>query len=106
MMLFAKVQADKVLKFPYSVDDLQMENPHTRFNFSIRSIEQFYAQTEEAVSLGSNVVNVVLLPNPGYIGPPKTYRRDDIPQLLENGLWVLGWHEDNLTDEEIIGLED
>ena len=102
-MLFARVNADVCVKFPYDQNTLQEENPHTSFDFSI-PLPELFAPTEAALDTGDEIVEVVIDDDPGYITADKVAVRATIPTLI-NGVWTLDWNIVAKTGEALIEAE-
>ena len=87
MILYAKVNQNSLVKFPYSWEDLRAENPNTEYD-NRYSLPEWYAQTEQAASTGNTVVEV----SASYVSPtydPLTQKsiETNIPSFY-NGDWV------------------
>lgn len=89
MIMFAKIKDNAVVIFPYGYDDLQRENPHTRFVGNIDLMELF-PQTEEALLRGYELVRVTIKEPPTVRRPAEEAVLATTP-TLEDGQWVLGW---------------
>jgi hypothetical protein len=87
--MFAKIKDNAVVTFPYGYDDLQRENPHTRFTGSIDLMELF-PQTEEALLRGYELVNVTTAEKPQVLPFVQEAVLATTP-TLEDGAWVLKW---------------
>ena len=61
--MFAKIKDTAIVTFPYGYDDLQAENPYTRFTGNIDLMEIF-PQTEEATLRGHVLVPVTVQEKP------------------------------------------
>jgi len=97
--MYAKVKMDAIVQFPYSMDDLQAENPYTNFDAQ-KSIEELYAVTEDAINTGCTIVFVSIEDNMHSFDPLKKAVRDDLPTLIESN-WIWKWHYENKTEQEI-----
>lgn len=86
--MLAKIKDNIVVDFPYGYDDLQRENPHTRFAGNIDLMELF-PQTEEALLRGHELVRVIVKDKP--VVHPKQEAVLATTPTLEDGQWVLGW---------------
>jgi hypothetical protein len=86
--MLAKIKDNVVVVFPYGYDDLQAENPHTRFTGNLDLMELF-PQTEEALLRGHELVRVGVEEKP-VIHSFEEATLADLP-TLENGNWVLKW---------------
>lgn len=87
---YAKVENGKIVKFPYSMDDLRRENPNTSFPRELSD------QILEAYSLERV-----------YEMDPPMYNQDTHRVILhedpyfEDGFWKRGYTIHELSDEEI-----
>jgi hypothetical protein len=88
MTMLAKIKDNVVVTFPYGYDNLQSENPHTRFTGNIDLMELF-PQTEEALLRGHELVQVTAEDKPAT-HPIEQAVLATTP-TLENGNWVLKW---------------
>jgi hypothetical protein len=88
-MLFARVNTGGCVKFPYTQDTLQEENPHTAFDFSV-PLSELFAPTEAALVTGDEIVEVVLDDDPGYVPADKEVVQATTPTLIDD-VWTLGW---------------
>ena len=86
--MLAKIKDNAVVTFPYGYDDLQAENPHTRFTGNIDLMEIF-PQTEEATLRGYELARVIVKDKP--IVPPSQEAVLATTPTLEDGQWVLDW---------------
>lgn len=86
--MLAKIKDNAVVTFPYGYDNLQAENPYTRFTGNIDLMELF-PQTEEALLRGYTLVQVTVKDKPQTL-PREEAVLDDAP-TLEDGQWVLNW---------------
>ena len=89
-MLFARVNTGGCVKFPYTQDTLQEENPHTAFDFSV-PLPELFAPTEAALTTGDEIVEVIMSMNPGYVTADKEAVQATTPTLID-GVWTLGWN--------------
>ncbi len=97
--MFAKINKNILIKFPYDMLDLTKENPHTNFDNRFDLIE-WYSYTEESRSTGNTIVKVEKLLSPSY--DPATQRLifNETPTLLDER-WVQTWNIVDLSPEEI-----
>jgi hypothetical protein len=102
-MLLARVNAGGCVKFPYTQDTLQEENPHTAFDFSA-PLPELFAATESAFITGDTVVEVVLAANPGYVTADKEVVQGTTPTLID-GVWSLGWDIISKTEADLAEAE-
>lgn len=86
--MFAKIKDTAIITFPYGFDDLQSENPHTRFTGNIDLMELF-PQTEEATLRGYELVPVTVQEEPRT----RPFQEAVLAQLptWKDGSLVLEW---------------
>ncbi len=89
MTMLAKIKDTAIVTFPYGYDDLQAENPYTRFTGNIDLMEIF-PQTEEALLRGHELVRVTVKDKPTVIPFVQEAVLATTP-TLEDGQWVLDW---------------
>ena len=88
MTMFAKIKDGSVVTFPYGYDNLQAENPYTRFTGNIDLMEIF-PQTEEALLREYELVPVVVEDKP-TTHPIQEAVLNTTP-ILKDGKWTLDW---------------
>lgn len=54
---YAKVKGDTLIKYPYTIQDLYEENPHTEYD-SRFDLYGWYIQTEDAIKNGNTLVEI------------------------------------------------
>lgn len=87
MILYAKVNQNSLVKFPYSWEDLRAENSNTEYD-NRYSLPEWYAQTEQAASTGNTVVEVFAsYVSPAYDSLTQKSVETNIPSFY-NGDWV------------------
>lgn len=86
--MLAKTKNNAVVTFPYGYDNLQAENPHTRFTGNIDLMELF-PQTEEALLRGHELVQVITEEKP-TVHPMQEAVLATTP-TLKDGQWLLEW---------------
>lgn len=94
--MFAEVNKQTVVTFPYDYDTLCKKNPHTKF--SQDGLMQMYAGTEANLS-GNELVKVVQEEHPQIDAKTQMAIQQDKPSLV-NGVWTLGWLVKTLSLEE------
>lgn len=89
--LYAKIDRStmQVVKYPYTIHDLEESNPHTSYDDRF-SLDEWYAMTDEALKSTTQVVEVETDPEPEY--DPKTQYpvKNDIPNHID-GNWIISW---------------
>jgi hypothetical protein len=87
MILYAKVNQNLLVQFPYSWQDLYLENPNTTYD-SRYSLPEWYALTEQAASTGNTVVEV----SGSHVAPPYNSLTEKVVEAtspsLYNGVWL------------------
>lgn len=94
--MFAEVNNQTVVTFPYDYDTLVKKNPSTRF--PQEDLLTLYAGTEDNLA-GNELVRVVMADEPSYDSKAQTAVLNSQPSLV-NGAWTLGWSVQALSAEE------
>lgn len=95
--MFAKINNNQVVTYPYDMDNLLNENPYTAYG-PITDFIGVYSETETAQQTNTKLIKV----NPST--PPQYDRA--IEKLVEvnpefkDGEWVQSWRVDQLSEEE------
>lgn len=97
-MQYAKVYLGQLLKFPYSLDELRLDNPFTKYEDNV-DVAEIFPHTEEATQKGNTLVEVTDSPMPAY--DPITHRIEARGPVLSDGVWVRGWEIVAKSEEEI-----
>jgi hypothetical protein len=98
-MQYAKVKLNEVIEFPYTWNSLNDENPYTNFDDRF-DLVGWYAQTEDALNRGSEIVVVVQQPEPSINWNTHSFFKESTPTLTNKG-WVLSWVIVEKTPEQI-----
>lgn len=96
-MNYAKIKNDVVVKFPFTINDLQIENQSTNFGVVLDRIA-VYAETDEGLS-GAFLVKVEEAEMPTINIPYEYIERKEMPELI-NGKYVIGWNVIQKSTEE------
>jgi hypothetical protein len=94
--MFAKIQNNQVVKYPYSWADLELDNPSTSFDDRF-DLAGWYALTE--ASSESTLVEVIIPNRPSTTSEQKLSTASE--PVLVDGHWQLQWSVVDLTVEEI-----
>lgn len=94
--MFAEVNKQTVVTFPYDYDTLCKKNPYTKF--SQDDLLTMYAGTEANLS-GNELVRVSVANKPQFDSQTQTVVQQEQPSLI-NGIWTLGWSIKTLSAEE------
>lgn len=86
--MFAKIKDNNVVKFPYDYDDLQNDNPHTKFTGTIDLLELFNS-SDMCIVHGYELVQVYIAERSPLI-PPQVAVLSNSP-IEEEGRWLLKW---------------
>jgi hypothetical protein len=89
MAVYAEVQGQTLIKFPYTAGSLMEENPYTNFG-SDPDLATIFPQTETAINNGYTLVEVTYLPEPQYNPTQQTCNQNTQPTLV-NGVWTVDW---------------
>lgn len=86
-MLYLKVENNEIVKYPYSIRELKMDNPNVSFPVTL--------STELLNSFGVYIVTEVT--------PTEDYTKvvSEINPTLVDGVWTQTWLIENATEEEI-----
>jgi hypothetical protein len=94
--MFAEVNNQTVVTYPYDYDTLVKKNPSTRF--PQEDLLSMYQGTEDNLA-GNELVRVVTADEPSYDRKTQTVVLNSQPSLV-NGVWTLGWSVQALSAEE------
>lgn len=95
--MFAEINGNKVVTWPYDYDTLIKQNPDTSFPSGIDFIAMH--QGSVAGKAGNALVRVSVKPEPAYNHATHILVPADTPEL-EGEEWVLGWKMVALTAEQ------
>lgn len=103
-MEYAKIKNGAIVKFPFTVNDLQEENPNINFGV-VEDIISVYQTTEEGSS-GSFLVQVEEAEFPVVNLPYEYIQKKALPDFID-GKYVVGWNVIQRSQQEIdaINLE-
>lgn len=99
MTVYAEVQGEKLIQFPYTLGSLEAENPYTNFGPD-PDIVAIFPETTTAIENGYTLAPVVYEPQPSYDKSTEVAVQDNNPSL-KDGIWVLGWTVRPMTPEEV-----
>ena len=94
--MFAEVNNQNVVTFPYDYDTLVRHNPSTRF--SAEELTAMYVGTEANLA-GNQLVRVVVADAPQYDEATQIAVRNNQPSLVGD-TWTIGWIVQELTQSE------
>lgn len=97
-MKYAKVNGEELVKYPYTWGDLAAENPYTLYD-SRFNLPEWYVQTEEGVSSGNEIVEVIVQDPPEVDYSTQKLVFNSQPSL-KNGEWVIDYDVVEKTEEE------
>jgi len=95
-MLYAEINGNNVITFPYDYDTLVNHNPYT--NFPQKDIVTLYTGTNANLS-GNQLVAVTEEPAPNY-NQQTEYIVSNTQPTLVNDVWTLGWTINTLTTDQ------
>jgi hypothetical protein len=87
--MLIKINGRTLIKYPYTHEDLQIENPHTSYDDRF-TVSEWYSMTNEAISTGNTIVKVEEGKKPEYNSSNQYLRLKNIPEIVEDN-WILGW---------------
>jgi hypothetical protein len=96
-MTYAKIKNGEIVQFPYGMDNLRSENPHT--NYYSSDVDVIFATTNTAIIDGYEVVPVTMLPSPEHDQRTQLVTLGE-PALVD-GEWTVGWIVTNKTQEQL-----
>lgn len=96
--MYAKINESSVVKFPYSIVDMEQDNPGLVV-VKCEDFPAFYASTEAAKN-GSNVVSVSVDEFPAIDNLTQKAVLNIAPTLID-GKWILKFNVRYMTEEEI-----
>lgn len=99
--MLAKIKNNELIKYPYGYDDLQKDNPYTKFT-GVLDLVSLFKESEEHTLKEYNLVEVIVEEKPTTILFPGTSNStpltpfhivtlSDIP-VKEGDKWVLKWN--------------
>ena len=94
--MFAEVNGQTVVTFPYDYDTLVQHNPSTRF--TAEELTAMYVGTE-ANLVGNQLVRVVVADAPKHDEATQIAVRNNQPSLVGD-TWTIGWIVQDLTQSE------
>lgn len=94
--MFAEVNGQNVVTFPYDYDTLVRRNPSTRF--AAEELTAMYVGTEANLA-GNQLVRVVVADAPQYDEATQIAVRNNQPSLVGD-TWTIGWIVQELTQSE------
>lgn len=100
MSMYAKVSGQSVLKYPYTFEDLQAENPYTKFPDSV-DLAALYEGTEDQIATGARIVAVQTAPVPVC----DANRQRLVPHTLPAeyaGIWTISCDVVDLPSNEVL----
>ena len=102
--MYAEVNGNTVVTWPYNYDTLCKKNPYTIFPSNLTLLE-LYKDTE-ANNSGNSLVFVVEKPEPQYDQSLQYLVKNSQP-VIENSNWVLNWTIENMsTDQQAEALKN
>lgn len=86
--MFAKIKDDVVVTFPYGIDELKIDNPHTKYPDNI-DIMDIFPTTESSTIHGCELA-IVLQDDALAINVTTHKLRPSQTPVFSNGSWVVG----------------
>jgi len=99
-MLYAKVDGDSLLIFPYTPQNLKDENNQTNYDDRF-DLVGWYKQTEEASKTSYLVVEVNFLDKPNFDEQTQYLKSKFPPQKINDG-WFIGWDIEEKSNQVIL----
>jgi len=101
--MYAKILNNAVVKYPFTLVELEQENPYTKYNMDVDLID-IYPKTETGTRENSFLVEVHSSTPPSF--NPALEKIVESSPVLSNGLWVQNWVIEQLTEEERLQAEE
>jgi hypothetical protein len=98
-MKYAKVKDSTLLKYPYTWDDLLVENPYTKFDDRYE-LADWYNKTNDCLLDGNELVEVIAEDGFDVDHRTQNYTVSQSP-VKKNGVWVLELIVTEKTEDEI-----
>jgi hypothetical protein len=99
-MLYAKINGDSLLRFPYILQNLHEENNQTSYDNRF-DLVGWYKQTEEALRTSYLVVEVNLIDKPDFDEQTQYLKLKQTPQKINDG-WFIGWDIEEKANQVIL----
>ena len=93
--MYAKIKDNTVVQYPYGLDNLYVENPHTNFGI-VENLVATFATTENGVD-GHTLVEVKLVQP--IVDHTKNFT-EGTPSLVDS-IWIQTWVTSDASQEEI-----
>jgi hypothetical protein len=100
MSAYVKVLGSLVLKYPYTFEDLQGENPYTNFP-NPNDIPALYVGTEDQIASGAEIVSVQQAIVPVCDANKQRLIPWALPQQ-QDSVWVISYDVEDMSQEEIL----
>lgn len=104
MKLYAKINDNKLVSFPYTFNMLLEENPHTNYDARYDLIG-WYEQTEEGLSSDNYIVEVIKEEMPEIDQRTERVRIAEEP-VLDGDVWKIKWIVTKKTKDEIDAYDE
>jgi hypothetical protein len=101
--MYAKILNNAVVKYPFTLVELEQENPYTKYNMDVDLID-IYPKTETGTRENSFLVEVHSSTPPSF--NPALEKIVESNPVLSNGQWVQNWVIEQLTEEERLQAEE
>mgnify|MGYP003704591261 CR=1 FL=1 len=95
--MYAKILNNSVVKYPFTLVDLEQENPYTKYNMDVDLID-IYPKTETGTRENSFLVEVHSSTPPSF--NPALEKIVESNPILSNEQWVQNWVIEQLSEEE------
>jgi hypothetical protein len=101
--MYAKILNNAVVKYPFTLVELEQENPYTKYNMDVDLID-IYPKTETGTRENSFLVEVHSSTPPSF--NPALEKIVESNPVLSNGQWVQNCVIEQLTEEERLQAEE
>ena len=98
MTVYAEVQGNTLVQYPYTLGSLMAENPYTIFG-SDPNIAEIFPETNIAIEKGYALQPVTFAAQPTYDPATQLCVQNSSPTLINN-VWTLEWTVSQMTPDQ------
>lgn len=101
MSIYAKIKDNRIILYPYRMQDLLADNPHTIYHSS--DIYEIYQTTKDYIDNGFRLAKIVESEKP----QANVYQviKELSPELNSEGEWVQVWDVQDLSEEQALAIK-
>lgn len=104
MTTYAKIKNSQVIKYPYTMEDLFKDNPHTKYD-NRYTLPEWFLLSDLFVKDNYLLEEVQVESFPSVDLDIYLVKNCSLP-ILKNGNWVLEWDVNERTDEQEVNIID